>query len=370
MLIVSFDLSNNSLGRAFILANALRPYCEVEIMGPATRGVIWEPLADDTSLTVTVRRPVDCLRRLLTTDADVVYAVKPLVNSFGLSLAAKPFNRKRLVLDIDDWEWGDWLHYHGSRRARLRSARRIADPNNICYVWMLDKLTGMADRITVSNRFLQGRFGGELIPHFRDTTAFDPVLYDHEHCKQELGLAGRQVVLFLGTPRRHKRLEQLAEAIRRLERSDVAMLVVGATDVQAGRLPRDEFVKVLGLQPFHEIPRFLAAADVIALFQMPSRSAAGQVPAKVFDAMAMAKPIVASAVSDLPSILDGCGELVEAGDIDALTQAMRALLDDPGRAAELGRRARERCVERYSVDAVAPVLRDLVLSHGPAVGSS
>ena len=30
-------------------------------------------------------------------------------------------------------------------------------------------------------------------------------------------------------------------------------------------------------------------------------------PAKVFDAMAMAKPIIATNVSDLPEFLDGCG---------------------------------------------------------------
>jgi glycosyltransferase involved in cell wall biosynthesis len=365
VLMVSFDLSNNSLGRVAILANALSRYFEVGVLGPATKGVVWEPLADDRSLTVTMCRPADCLRRLLTTDADVVYAVKPVVNSFALSLAAKQFNHRPLILDVDDWEWGFCLDYLGSRRARLRSARRVTDPNNLCYVWALDRLACVADRITVSNRFLQRRFGGELIPHFRDTVAFDPDRYDHELCKRELGLGGRKVVLFLGTPRRHKGLEQLAEAIRRLGRPDVTLLIVGASDEQAGRLPHDEFVTVLGQQPFHDIPRFLAAADVVALFQTLSPSTLGQVPAKVFDAMAMARPVVASAVSDLPEILDGCGELVEAGDVDALTRAIGSLLDDPRRAAELGRRARRRCVERYSVDAVAPALRRVVLSCAP-----
>jgi glycosyltransferase involved in cell wall biosynthesis len=39
----------------------------------------------------------------------------------------------------------------------------------------------------------------------------------------------------------------------------------------------------------------------------------GQIPAKLFDAMAMAKPIVATDVNDFAGILDGCGLVVKPG---------------------------------------------------------
>jgi glycosyltransferase involved in cell wall biosynthesis len=76
--------------------------------------------------------------------------------------------------------------------------------------------------------------------------------------------------------------------------------------------------------------------------------------------MAMAVPVVASRVSDLPSILEGCGTLVEPGDVDGLARELGALLADPQYAATLGRRARERCVAKFSYDAVAPALRAVV----------
>ena len=358
ILLVSFDLSNNSFARTYILADVLREYYDVEILGPASRGVLWEPLAQDPSVKCTIRSPYHCFRSVLSTSADVVYAIEPLGTSFGTSLLARTHNRRPLLLDIDDWEWGFRLDW--SLGGKLKSAARVWDPNNLTSVWVLDKLARRANRITVSNLFLQRRFGGDLIPHFRDTGQFDPARYDQQMIKAQLGLSSQKVVLFLGTPMRHKGISQLADAIGRLNRTDVSLLIVGATGEQADRLPKQAFVKVLGRQPFKDIPRFLAAADLVVLFQSGSPTGQGQLPAKVFDAMSMAKPIIASSVSDLPVILEGCGEIVRPGDVQALADAMGALLLDPGRAAEMGRRAREKCVAQYSYDAIGPRLRDVV----------
>ena len=79
-------------------------------------------------------------------------------------------------------------------------------------------------------------------------------------------------------------------------------------------------------------------------------------PAKVFDAMAMGKPIVASAVADLPYVLRDCGKIVEPGAVDEISTAIQGLLADPTGAANLGRRARQRCVEEFSWDALEPIL--------------
>jgi glycosyltransferase involved in cell wall biosynthesis len=50
----------------------------------------------------------------------------------------------------------------------------------------------------------------------------------------------------------------------------------------------------------------------------------------------------------IPEILDGCGVLVPPGDSVALAGALKRLLDDPGSAEEIGRRARARCQAHYS----------------------
>ncbi len=50
----------------------------------------------------------------------------------------------------------------------------------------------------------------------------------------------------------------------------------------------------------------------------------------------------------IPEILEGCGVVVDPGDVAALAGAIKRLLDSPDEAATLGRRARERCEARYS----------------------
>ncbi len=97
---------------------------------------------------------------------------------------------------------------------------------------------------------------------------------------------------------------------------------------------------------------FLAAADVVALPQRLNRVSMAQVPGKVFEAMAMARPILATAVSDLPEILDGAARVVEPGSVEALTEGLADLLRQPSAAEDLVMRRAPRCIERYSWDAM------------------
>ena len=113
---------------------------------------------------------------------------------------------------------------------------------------------------------------------------------------------------------------------------------------------------IVGQRPFCELPWFLSAADLVVIPQKANSATLGQVPAKLFDAMAMAKPIISTRVSDMPQILDGCGVVVEPGNVEQIAQAMEELLDDEKLATELGRAAREKCVREYSMEAMAKIL--------------
>src|SRR5206468_12807400 len=106
------------------------------------------------------------------------------------------------------------------------------------------------------------------------------------------------------------------------------------------------------LVPYPALPSLLAAADVVAIPQLDEEAARYQTPMKLFDAMAMAKPIVATSVGDLPELLAGCGRIVPPGDVDALAAALSELLADPGQARRLGEKARARCLQDYSMAAV------------------
>jgi glycosyltransferase involved in cell wall biosynthesis len=292
-------------------------------------------------------------------DGDVIYASKPRPTSYGLGLLARAQRRRPLLLDIDDWEVG--FFYRSSAWGRVGRFLNLANPNGLPWTWAAERLVRRADALTVGSRFLERRFGGTLIPHVRDTAAWDPARYDAAAARAALGIDDQRIVMFLGTPRGHKGLDDLVEAVGALG-DGVVLVIIGARP-GGRRRPRwagCPFVRSIGEIPFDDVPRYLVAADVVAIPQRLTMDTVGQVPAKLFDAMALGRPIVSTAVSMIPEILDGCGLIVEPGNVGALGAAIRRLLDDSAEAAELGRRARVRCEAEYSFAAARRRLFPLV----------
>jgi glycosyltransferase involved in cell wall biosynthesis len=185
----------------------------------------------------------------------------------------------------------------------------------------------------------------------RDTDSWKPGCADPGRARRRLGVDSERVVMFLGTPRQYKGIDDLAAAIARLGRRGVVLALVGTDPASptgrdfASRFPQ---ARLVGRVPFAQVPEYLLAADVVAVPQRDTSDTRGQVPAKIFDAMALGLPVIATRVSMIPEILDGCGALVPPGDVEALAQGIGRLLDHPDEARLLGQRARERCVERYS----------------------
>jgi glycosyltransferase involved in cell wall biosynthesis len=363
--VVAFDLSDNATGRADLLARLLAARWDVEVVGPRFGPSLWKPAEGGPVKHRTVRagKYPGFLRRLPAllslVDGDLIVASKPRPTSYGLGLLARSRRRRPLLLDIDDWELG--FLYRSGVWGRVGRALDLADPNGLAWTWVTERLVGRADALTVASRFLAERFGGVLLPHVRDTDAWDPARYDPASARATLGVAAEKVVMFLGTPRAYKGVDDLVEAVGLLG-PGVVLALVGANGERraAGRWAALPHVRVVGEIPFDEVPRYLIAADVVAVPQRATMDTIGQVPAKLFDAMALGRPIVSTAVSMIPEILDGCGLIVTPGDPRGLATAIRRLLERPDEARGLGERARRRCHERYSFRAARATLFPLV----------
>ena len=351
--ILTFDLSDNATGRADLLARLLAPRYRVHVVGPRFGRSLWGP-ARGTGVehreVEGVRYPrfagrAGAVARLA--DGDILYASKLRPTSFGVSLLARARRRRPLVLDIDDWELGFFLR--SGVWGTVGRALNLTNPNGLPWTWLMERLVGRADALTVGSRFLEQRFGGTLIPHVRDTETWDPSRFDREGARALLGTGDRRVVMFLGTPRGHKGIDDLVTAVSMLgDRVILAIVGADASSAAARRWSALPHVRVFGEVAFDEAPRWLVGADVVAVPQRATPDTVGQVPAKIFDAMALARPVVSTRVSMIPEILAGCGLLVPPGDVAALAAALRRLLDDPAEAAALGRHARARCEAHYS----------------------
>ena len=365
--VLCFDVSDNAVGRAWLLARLLEPLGAVEIVGPRFGANVWEPIAEEAVPVRSIpggRLPgfaarMPALVRLA--DGDLLYASKPKLTSAGIGYLARLGRRRPLLLDIDDWETGFFLR--SGFCGAVGRAMNLTNPHGFAWTWLMERLRGIADGVTVASRFLEQRFGGVLIPHVRDTARWAPGRADPGPARERLGVGKERVVMFLGTPRGYKGVEDLAAAVARLGRPDVALALVGTDPAsQTGRAlaARHPGVRLVGRVPIAEVPAYLSAADVVVVPQRESSDTRGQVPAKLFDAMALGRPIVSTRVSMIPEILEGCGALVSPGDVAGLSGAIGRLLDHPDEARALGDAARHRAVERYSFEAARRVLFPLV----------
>ncbi len=100
--------------------------------------------------------------------------------------------------------------------------------------------------------------------------------------------------------------------------------------------------------------RFLARADVVVL---PSLSEG--LSNAVMEAMAMGRPVVATAVGGTPELLDGRGVLVPASNPTALADGIARVLNDPDLAASLGAEARGWALKNLDVACMVEEHTDL-----------
>jgi glycosyltransferase involved in cell wall biosynthesis len=184
-----------------------------------------------------------------------------------------------------------------------------------------------------------------VIPDFVDCRHFDPGV------GQELAAGTDSPTLLtlgrLAASKGHRvLLRAMREVVRRMPSARLLVCGTGEEEAalrrQARTLGLGDRVEFLGFAP--DVRRVLAQADV---FVMPSLSEGLGVA--VLEAMAMAKPVVASDAGGLPeSVIHGeTGLVVAAGDSRALAEALLDLLNDAEKARKMGQAGRQRALSHY-----------------------
>ena len=306
-------------------------------------------------------------------DGDILYAVKPRPTSFGIALLKRLQNRQPIILDIDDWEmsWfgGEYWQYRPSIKQLLKDLLKhdgvLKNPEFPLYLKWTEQLIDRADAVTVNTKFLQNRFGGTYLPQGKDTNLFDSEKFSPQECREKYGLSNYRVLMFPGTARPHKGLEDVLEALERLDRPDLRLVIVGGRDIGDGYIEQltnrwKQWLIKLPQQPSEKMPEIVAAAHLIVVPQRKNPTANAQFPIKLTDAMAMAKPILSTRVGDIPDILGDTGYLVDPNSPEQLAERIAWIFEHLDEANEKGKQARQRCCDRYSIDAMANILAEVI----------
>lgn len=372
------DLGWPIVGIAARMAHYLADSHEVEIVGPS----LWGGANAMYSAEFNYRkvacpriyrypeyfREVRKLSRAL--QGDVVIAMKAFGSTLPAALRAKQERGCRVMAYLDEWDGAVAASWSPAERIR-QWARDWMHPCNNVHVPRMERLLPQCDLRLVTTRFLEQQFDGTRFSIGVYTERFqpqDPVRV--VELKDRLGLHGMKLVVFGGVVRQHKGLEMFAEALARLKRDDVRLVILGPLNDQVrdmmahpvyGPLVVCPAVDAETTQTVHrDMPLYLGLGDVLAVPLADTLLARSQMPCKVFEAMAMGKPIVATAVSDLPEVLAGCGYLVEPGNGEAAADALAHLFDDADDARDLGCRARARCLAHYGADTSRRLLLELM----------
>jgi glycosyltransferase involved in cell wall biosynthesis len=259
-------------------------------------------------------------------------------------------------------------NFYGSIAARAAGVPRVITSKRGHH-----DIAGTAERlgISISNRFSDVITGNapsvleftrateptvrapmEMIPSGIDTDKFDPSTCGD--IREELGLGDRLVVGTAITWRPRKGFRMLFHAFDIVRRSypDAALLIAGVEDWESGdsdprsvadQLGITDSVYLLGRRS--DMPAVLSTFDV---FTLPSESEG--MSNAVLEAMAMGKPVVATAVGGNPVVIaEGeSGFLVDYPDHDALADRLLHVLGDDQLRARAGLCGRERAVGSYS----------------------
>jgi glycosyltransferase involved in cell wall biosynthesis len=369
------NLTGSPVGRALPLAAALARDHAVTISGLVAHDAGVNPVYRDVLPIVSVPghplQPRALARLARQVRADVVMACKPLPDTLVPALIAARRSGCAVILDVDDDEWSESRVAGTGWHAWIRRNADLHAP----LARLIHPLTRRVHATTVTTHALQRRYGGTIVRHGPDESVFDPSLHADAAAavRRRYGLpAGRRLALFCGVPRGHKGWDTLLDALVHPAAAEWDLVATGDPQSPLHRLARERLgarFHALGFVPHGDVPALLAAAHAAPVPQHRVPFAESQLPAKLLDALAMAVPVVATAVGDLPEILGGNerGWLVPPGDAPALAAALADIVARPEVAAARGAAGRAWFLAEASVaanrDRLGAVVREALAAR-------
>ncbi|NNE72843.1 MAG: glycosyltransferase, partial [Acidimicrobiales bacterium] len=310
--VVSWDLAHNPVGRAYVLVRLLQADWKVDLIGPMWSRFgtsLWPPLSG-AQLQVRSFPATDvsdylpkALAAALQDKYDIVLCSKSRLPGVHLATMIAEWSDAPLIVDLDDDEltFADHRTSDDFEAARSGMIGQLLDEPA---TKLADECLSYFDARTVVSGPLAARYGGITVRHARNpgpTPGSDRYRTTRALARARCGvLTDELAVLFIGTVREHKGVQDIVAALSEIGRDDVRLHVFTTTSdrevksfVDQRVADADHLYVTHGPCSMDELGRIMTAADLVVLAQEPDSAISQyQVPAKISDATAVGCPVL------------------------------------------------------------------------------
>jgi len=322
VIVFAWDIAHNAVGRAFLFVDVLKEKFDVTLIGPKFKqfgDTLWSPLvgklinyrgyegSDFPTFYSQVKKEIKDL------DPDFIIACKTRIPSILPALLLKKELDIPVFLDIDDSELSFFKTDERIAFEELIANKTNAEflkPYSKLWTQYSDTLVNEFDQIITSNKQLQKRYGGVVMGHVRDEGKFKIDNKSRKEIRTKLGYTENdKVILFAGTPRRHKGVIEIAKALKEINNPRYHLLVVGSFDDKSLKnlIEKEHYKNIQFLEnsPFDQLPDFLNTADLVCVLQDPeSHISKYQIPAKITDTFSSGTALITTEVPPIMELRD------------------------------------------------------------------
>ena len=174
-----------------------------------------------------------------------------------------------------------------------------------------------------------------------------------KNLRRRLGICDQKVLCFVGGLVPWHNFELMLESVRRLENAigKLRLIIVGDGPLReklmtlSKRLLSEQNITFTGNVSHNSVREYIAASDIAIIPETNSYRS----PIKMFEYMAMAKPVVAPRRPPIQSVIaEGVdGILFNPGEVNSLYEALFLLANDEQLSLRIGKMARKKVLDHY-----------------------
>jgi len=267
-----------------------------------------------------------------------------------------------------------YLTYEGISRGAVAEGSKHADR-----LLAVERVGYTATRavITVDTRikeYVKKETGveGHMIKNFIDVEAFKPEVERREEFRKKHGFSLDEKIFFVPRRLNHKNgvIYPVLSLPAVLEKHPNARVVFAGTGEmmdelksKSAELGISDHVTLLGAVDHKDMIEYYAMSDIVLVPSVYSAGVEEATSISALEAMGSGVPLIACAVGGLKEIVDSGvdGILVPDKDVEALSNAMIHLLDNPEEGAKLAEAGRQKIIDEYSHFAAAEKYEEIYL---------